>query len=257
MPKAIPKGLKRGHVLKALKFLDAGNKHPFGKQKRYSALHHGKQYAPKAAVGVAFKFLTGSILPPREFSGGIQPGQANHVLQTLGFEVLDSHDSGRGDLAEKLAEISRKAEKEDYFQPKDLNDERERRLREIVQRRGQPEFRNKLIAAYDGRCAITDCDAVSPLEAAHITPYAGPKSHHVSNGILLRADIHTLFDLDLIGIHPETLQVVLAAPLRETCYAETQDRRLTTPDDPGSAPSQEALRQRWDRFNGKGECGGT
>ena len=38
------------------------------------------------------------------------------------------------------------------------------------------------------------------LEAAHIIPYKGSSTNHIQNGILLRADIHTLFDLDLLRI---------------------------------------------------------
>jgi predicted restriction endonuclease len=79
-------------------------------------------------------------------------------------------------------------------------DERQRKLREIGDCRGQPEFRNRLIAAYGGVCAVTGCNAVAALEACHLAPYSGAQSNHVTNGLLLRADIHTLFDLDLIGI---------------------------------------------------------
>ena len=112
----------------------------------------------------------------------------------------------------------------------------------------QPEFRNKLVAAYNGRCAVTGCDTVSALEAAHITPYLGPESNHVTNGLLLRADIHTLLDLDLIGIDPESLRVMVAKQLRETCYKELDGQELTVPDDVALAPSKEALQKRWERF---------
>ncbi|WP_169719739.1 HNH endonuclease, partial [Novosphingobium acidiphilum] len=54
--------------------------------------------------------------------------------------------------------------------------------------------------AYDGKCAVTSCAIEPLLEAAHIHPYLGPKTNHVTNGMLLRADIHTLFDLGLLAI---------------------------------------------------------
>jgi predicted restriction endonuclease len=136
-----------------------------------------------------------------------------------------------GSYTPQLKESASKADDEGYFEPGNLEDQRERKLREIVQRRGQPEFRNKLVAAYDGRCAVTGCDAVSALEAAHITPYLGPESNHVTNGLLLRADIHTLLDLNFIGIDPESLQVALADQLRESCYEEIDGQELTVPDD--------------------------
>ncbi len=110
----------------------------------------------------------------------------------------------RGD-SPQLAVLGSELEGQGYFEPSTLEDERERKLCEIVQRRGQPDFRKKLVDAYDGRCAVTDCDAVSALEAAHITPYLGPESNHVTNGLSLRADIHTLLDLNLIGIDPRVV----------------------------------------------------
>src|SRR5262249_48430542 len=64
----------------------------------------------------------------------------------------------------------------------------------IHDRRGDEEFRAKLLAAYGGRCAITGCDAEAALEAAYIVGDAETGEQDVSNGLLLRADIHTLFD---------------------------------------------------------------
>ena len=63
------------------------------------------------------------------------------------------------------------------------------------------------------RCMVSGCQLVDLLEAAHIRPYRGENDNHPSNGLLLRADLHTLFDLDLLGIDPETLLVRLADPL--------------------------------------------
>jgi predicted restriction endonuclease len=89
----------------------------------------------------------------------------------------------------------------------------------------------------------------SHFEAAHITPYLGPESNHVSNGLLLRADIHTLLDLDLIGIDPVSLKLVVAEQLRGTCYDEMDGQELNVPDDAALAPNKEALQQRWAKFN--------
>ncbi|MBE2321408.1 HNH endonuclease, partial [Solirubrobacter sp. CPCC 204708] len=76
-------------------------------------------------------------------------------------------------------------------------------LTAVAQRRGQSTFRNQLLEAYDLRCAITGSNAVAVLEAAHICPYRGDHTNRVDNGLLLRADIHTLFDLGLIWVTPE------------------------------------------------------
>jgi hypothetical protein len=66
------------------------------------------------------------------------------------------------------------------------SDARDRTLASIVRRRGQPQFRERLLAIYDGRCAISGCNAVEALEAAHISPYKGRHTNHPQNGLLFR-----------------------------------------------------------------------
>ena len=82
--------------------------------------------------------------------------------------------------------------------------ELERLLQEVRRRLGQTEFRSALVDAYNSECAVTGCDVVDALEAAHLIPFCESESNVASNGLLLRADIHTLFDRHLIGINPVT-----------------------------------------------------
>ncbi|HEX6784992.1 MAG TPA: HNH endonuclease signature motif containing protein, partial [Sphingomicrobium sp.] len=70
------------------------------------------------------------------------------------------------------------------------------------------------------RCAITGCAVVDVLEAAHVTPYLGSLTNHVSNGLLLRTDLHTLFDCGLLVIEPKTRTVVIAEALKTSSYAK-------------------------------------
>lgn len=84
------------------------------------------------------------------------------------------------------------------FTPDEVEDSRRRILREIVMRQGQPAFRSGLLTAYEGQCALTGCTVVEVLEAAHITPYLGPETNHITNGLLLRSDLYTLWDRCLI-----------------------------------------------------------
>jgi predicted restriction endonuclease len=153
-------------------------------------------------------------------------------------------DGGYTDLIEKVA---KKAEDEGYFDP-NPEDERERKLQAIVHRRGQPKFRRKLIEAYAGCCAVTGYDSVRALEAAHIKDYMGPDSNHVKNGLLLRADIHTLFDLGDLAINPETYEVVVSDQLVETRYSSLAGLKLSLPEDTSKHPSKEALEEKWSSF---------
>ncbi len=137
---------------------------------------------------------------------------------------------------------------EGYYDPRDADSEIKKVLREITQRQGQPLFRRNLLAAYSGRCAITGCDAIDALEAAHIAPYAEQSSNRVSNGLLLRADIHTLFDLNLIGIDPTTHKVVLAPVLLSTSLNEFHGTKVQLPQETRNHPEKSALTLRWKRF---------
>lgn len=115
----------------------------------------------------------------------------------------------------------------------------------ITQRQGQPQFRKALFEAYEGRCALAGCDVECALEAAHILPYAGPDTNHVSNGLLFRADIHTLFDLGLLTVNSSDLTVNLEPALSGTAYGALHGRRLRDPQTADSAPSREALQIRY------------
>jgi hypothetical protein len=102
---------------------------------------------------------------------------------------------------------------------------------------------------------VTGCDAEAALEAAHIRRYAETGTQAVTDGILLRADIHTLFDLNFVRINPETLQVDLAPELRETCYRDLQRRQLRLPKQAADRPNLEALWERWTAAGSASEPG--
>ena len=112
-----------------------------------------------------------------------------------------------------------------------------------MRRRGQPVFRKRLLEAYKGRCAVTGCSLEAVLEAAHLFPYRGPKTNYPGNGLLLRTDLHTLFDLKLIAVDVATMSLLVSASLGGTCYEEYGGRPINIPDDPRRRPNREALEQ--------------
>jgi putative restriction endonuclease len=81
-------------------------------------------------------------------------------------------------------------------------------------RLGQGAFRVLVIDAYQRRCAVTGEKTLPVLEAAHIRPYASQGPHQVSNGILLRSDLHKLFDVGYVTVTPE-LKLEVSPRLRE------------------------------------------
>ncbi len=73
----------------------------------------------------------------------------------------------------------------------------------IRPRLGQGAFRVAVTDAYQRRCAVTGERTLPVLDAAHIRPYAEGGEHAVSNGLLLRRDIHCLFDLGYVTVTPD------------------------------------------------------
>ena len=115
-------------------------------------------------------------------------------------------------------------------------------------RRGQAKFRNLLLEAYGGRCAGTGCDISETLQAAHIINYRGVKSNTVRNGILLRADLHLLFDNSLITVDPETTRIVTSTRLANSEYGELSGHKLLLPSDEALTPNPEYLNVHYENF---------
>ncbi|MBD85884.1 MAG: hypothetical protein CL743_05135, partial [Chloroflexi bacterium] len=92
----------------------------------------------------------------------------------------------------------------------------ERQNRAIRERRGQPQFRDNLLRAYGGKCSITGEGPEEVLEAVHIVPHAEFGPYELDNGLLMRADIHCLFDEKLLSINPATRSIELVSRLQNT-----------------------------------------
>jgi hypothetical protein len=178
---------------------------------------------------------------------------ANHLLSlrhrglvtklSSGFLRIDKRSANEGWLRADEAEESPPPDLQAYL-PQNI-DRRPILQRQIKARRGQSRFRESLRRRYGDQCAVTGCRVLEILEAAHINPYRSDNDNHEENGLLLRADIHTLFDLDLLGIEPSELKIELH-PSIATKVPELAGKRLTC--DPQRRPSQEALEIRYRRF---------
>jgi hypothetical protein len=94
---------------------------------------------------------------------------------------------------------------------------------------------------------MSACSAVDALEAAHITPVVKDESYFVTSGLLLRADLHTLFDLHLLSVNPETLTIAVS-PAVWDAYGEFNDRALALPRDPSAGPETSRLRHHYGLF---------
>jgi putative restriction endonuclease len=70
------------------------------------------------------------------------------------------------------------------------------------QRLAQHAFKEVLLTAYQGRCSITGSKIRPALQGAHIMPVAAGGRNRLGNGLLLRADVHAMFDDGYLGVDP-------------------------------------------------------
>lgn len=113
-------------------------------------------------------------------------------------------------------------------------------------RLGQGTFRVAVTDAYERACAVTGEHSLPALEAAHIRPYADDGPHEVRNGLLLRSDLHRLFDKGYLTVTPEH-RVLISRRLRtdyengRTYYPYDGKQLLVLPRGSVEQPSSEFL----------------
>jgi len=114
----------------------------------------------------------------------------------------------------------------------------------VKPRIGQGLFRLTVTDAYQ-RCAVSGEHALPALDAAHIMPYADGGPHDVRNGLLMRADIHRLFDRGYVTITPDyRFKVSTKLDLEYhngKIYYERDGSRIWHPSDRSDCPSREFL----------------
>ena len=115
----------------------------------------------------------------------------------------------------------------------------------IRPRLGQGAFRLVITDNYDRRCAVTRERTLPALEAAHIRPYSEHGSHEPGNGILLRSDIHNLFDAGYVTVTPDH-RFEVSARIREEFengrhYYALHGQRINAPEDASRRPDPASL----------------
>jgi len=79
---------------------------------------------------------------------------------------------------------------------------------------GQGAFRQKMREKFSDICALSGSNHHAALDAAHLYSYAESGKHDLSGGLLLRKDLHRLFDLGMIAIDTNNNSIVLSEELR-------------------------------------------
>ncbi len=146
------------------------------------------------------------------------------------------------------AEVKQVAGALGLWQADEMKDEPQRDApRYFVKGRlGQGAFRVLVTDAYQRRCAITGERTLPVLEAAHIKPYANQGPNLTQNGLLLRSDLHKLFDIGYLTVTPE-YRVEVSARIKEEYhngreyYSHHGQRLLILPETTEEQPSKEFL----------------
>ena len=178
-------------------------------------------------------------------SSGIEYAQKN---QPQSSSTVDEKNGLLPDqqIERVLEELHDNLTNEEAFSPSSVEDARKIALRAVVQRRGQNDFRLRLLFAYKSRCCVTGETVVQVLEAAHIIPYRGDSTNRIQNGLLLRSDIHLLFDLRLLAINPENYEVAVSSKLKGSSYMKKfHGKTIRLPEKKEYYPAREALEDHW------------
>jgi putative restriction endonuclease len=135
---------------------------------------------------------------PADWRPSIVQGKAYDLSVGVGREIFDAIQLRlRGTAAARVAEAPRYGT-----------------TLEILPRLGQGSFRVVVTDAYDRRCSITGERTLPALDAAHIKPYSAAGENRVPNGLLLRSDLHRLFDRGYVTVRPD-LKVQVSRRIRE------------------------------------------
>jgi hypothetical protein len=203
----------------------------------------------RAVSGVYNKLMNFRSIDPREDREGLSgAGRVDREVWNTYFEnttqtfleeqlsddfkrIWGGSEAGRISTDHEMTSIPAEA-------PNDIV--RERKSVSALVRKGQSVFRKRLIHLYDGKCAMSGVDVEAALDAAHIDDYATSGVNASTNGLLLRSDLHDLFDAGLIVIDPDTLTISIDPNLRQSYYGQFEGKKLRDRND-GERPSRAAL----------------
>ncbi|WP_255657552.1 HNH endonuclease [Actinoplanes sp. L3-i22] len=189
-------------------------------------------------------FIRDTRFFPASETADAPPNFASNIVQGKGYDLSDDVESGYfRDLLERL--VGSVAESLDLTQSWHRPGPVYGDPRLVPQRMGQQSFKAVVLNAYRGRCAITG-DRIRPvLQAAHIRPLPAGGEHRLDNGLLLRSDMHTLYDKGYLGIDPQH-RLLVSPRLRaefgngEALYARVGEP-IAVPEQRVDRPNREFL----------------
>jgi putative restriction endonuclease len=202
-----------------------------------------RRVAPNAAADYSvgcillqspFFFRREEWIPVPDWSREIVRGKGYTTDDEVGKRLwaeIELRLQARPDL---LKEATLEADKPRFGQPQT-----------VLTRLGQSAFRVIVTDMYQRQCAVTNSHVLHVLDAAHIRPYAQGGNHIPNNGLLLRQDVHTLFDRGYLTVTPD-YHVEVSHRLKDEFdngkeYYALHGRHIVLPEAPVFRPSKEKL----------------
>ncbi|MDE8741159.1 HNH endonuclease [Pectobacterium polaris] len=205
------------------------------RQELNNVIKFPKEYV--SSVKILKKIISSGINTPKNgfyfLSNGSWDTLTTKLLRLI-ISVFQGHKSSGLTINSSSTEIE-----------ESTNDVNEYEYQRRRARRGQARLKRKLLEVYDATCCVTGTDILEILEAAHIVSHAKTGVNNSENALLLRADIHILFDRNLLKIAPKNLKIFLDNSLKDTEYWGLNGKLLRKRND-GKNPSFEYLKNRWE-----------
>jgi HNH endonuclease len=127
----------------------------------------------------------------------------------------------------------------------------ERELIKRLVRDRQAQFRRAILEAYGGKCALTGCNVRECLEAAHIDRFSDSYDDSLTNGILLRADLHRLLDAGFMTFRWSNgeLTANISCSVKDKEYRKLDNYPVNLPKSRSCWPSEESIRRNASRLH--------
>jgi putative restriction endonuclease len=152
------------------------------------------------------QYTIGCIILQEPFffaEGDWLPAPADFRPQTVQGKTYDLSTPAGRDLWQRVLARMRRVPEPTVSEPSRPEIPLDGRERPVRQRLGQGAFRVLVTDVYEHRGAVTGEKALPVLQAAHIRPVTQEGPHRVDNGLLLRSDIHALFDEGYVTVMPD------------------------------------------------------
>lgn len=200
---------------------------------------------PNQSPGLICRILSNVFFLPQDQRIQI-PGWANSIVSGKNYNLDEEPGASmlqelQAILREQTAVVAERQVAEDTIGPYRYGD-----LKAYRPRLGQGAFRTIVTDAYQRRCALTGEKVLPVLEAAHVRPYAQDGEHSINNGVLMKSDLHILFDRGYIAINPDDKRIVVSKNIHEEFdngrdYYALHGREIRNPENSNQALSASNL----------------